>query len=298
MKIVKTFEIDSAHRILKHEGKCASIHGHRFKFEIHVEGQMDSVGRIVDFSVIKEVVGGWLNKELDHTFICNREDPMLHLLLKEGQKVHGTFFPFSFRLSDGPHLGIEPTSENLAREVLEQCALFEMDGLLKGATVVEVVCYETPTAYASYTLHDLRKSLGTKWVRPVYALEHPWYEEFIKSPPKTPRIPASGHIEKSSLAQLRKPKDTRLGLSSVHFLHFYCPECEQTIDDPKERIKCDHVLAEVFSDGWVRFAGIRYSAQEWDNYMESKKAKPCMYCGSDRCGHNEETRVSGVFHGI
>ena len=61
VRITRRLEIDSGHRLMKHEGKCRNYHGHRYVFEATVEGPgLDEVGRIVDFSVIKERLGGWL----------------------------------------------------------------------------------------------------------------------------------------------------------------------------------------------------------------------------------------------
>ena len=38
-----------------HESKCAHLHGHNYKFEFHcTAGSLDNVGRVIDFSDIKE----------------------------------------------------------------------------------------------------------------------------------------------------------------------------------------------------------------------------------------------------
>lgn len=132
MVITKRLEIDAGHRLMKHEGKCRHVHGHRYAFEIDVSAQsLDEVGRIIDFSVVKEEVGGWLDKNLDHGFIAQAGDPIIQFLVDKDSKVYVMQTP--------------PTAENLASLVLEKA----IDLLRpKGVQVVAVTCYETPTSRA------------------------------------------------------------------------------------------------------------------------------------------------------
>ena len=131
--MTKRLEIDAGHRLVGHEGKCAHLHGHRYAFEITCSADaLDNVGRVIDFSVIKQHVGGWLDKHLDHGFIVNVQDHALGaFLLETGSKCY---------VMDG-----NPTAENLAALVL-----WEARVLLGpfGVHVVSVRCYETPTSSA------------------------------------------------------------------------------------------------------------------------------------------------------
>lgn len=137
VSVIKRLEIDAGHRLLRHEGKCRNVHGHRYAFEVEaVADQLDQVGRVIDFSVIKEVVGGWLDDQLDHGFIVQQGDPVQVLLEELGQKL--------FVMAD------PPTAENLARLVLGQCQ-GPLAHQLAGVRVVRVICWETPTARAVAT---------------------------------------------------------------------------------------------------------------------------------------------------
>jgi len=72
----RRLEWDAMHRIPEHEGKCKAFHGHRYVAEITcVADTLDERGRIIDFGVIKEVVGGWIDDTWDHTAILMRADP-------------------------------------------------------------------------------------------------------------------------------------------------------------------------------------------------------------------------------
>ena len=71
--IYKEVQIDTSHRLLHYEGKCANLHGHRWKVEIWMEGEPDPVTKIlVDYTMIKKIVDKY-----DHQIILNRDDPMV-----------------------------------------------------------------------------------------------------------------------------------------------------------------------------------------------------------------------------
>src|SRR5690606_9928972 len=87
-EVMRVVEFDAGHRLLRHEAKCAHVHGHRYKAEIYCRSlKLDTVGRVVDFGVIKEVVGGWIDTNWDHAFIVDKADmTMREFLVTEDQK--------------------------------------------------------------------------------------------------------------------------------------------------------------------------------------------------------------------
>ncbi len=86
--ISRRLEWDAAHRIPGHEGACKAIHGHRYVAEIEVSGpQMDALGRIVDFGVIKTEVGGWIDRNFDHTAVFGRNDPEVAAIAELNEKM-------------------------------------------------------------------------------------------------------------------------------------------------------------------------------------------------------------------
>jgi len=63
ISITRIFEWDAAHRIVGHESRCASLHGHRYVAEITCEAeQLDPLDRVIDFSVIRQHIGTWLDE--------------------------------------------------------------------------------------------------------------------------------------------------------------------------------------------------------------------------------------------
>ncbi len=87
MEIYKTFHFEAAHR-LPHvpEGhKCARLHGHSFRVDIHVKGEPDGrLGWIMDFADIKKAFKPVYDR-LDHHYlneIPGLENPTSELLCR------------------------------------------------------------------------------------------------------------------------------------------------------------------------------------------------------------------------
>ena len=107
--ITRRLEFDYGHRVLGHEGKCRHLHGHRGAVEITVRGpRLDSIGRVIDFSEVKRLVGGWIDENWDHNLLLNPSDPLLSRL--EFGDVHGR------RIYEMP-LGNNPTAENMEKSI-------------------------------------------------------------------------------------------------------------------------------------------------------------------------------------
>jgi 6-pyruvoyltetrahydropterin/6-carboxytetrahydropterin synthase len=75
MDIFKVFRLEAAHR-LPHvpEGhKCARLHGHSFRIEIHVSGELDPhLGWVMDFADLKAAFQP-LYDQLDHHYLNDIE---------------------------------------------------------------------------------------------------------------------------------------------------------------------------------------------------------------------------------
>jgi 6-pyruvoyltetrahydropterin/6-carboxytetrahydropterin synthase len=67
MKVCREFTIDAAHFILDDKGSpCEGPHGHTYKIEIVVEGQVGKDGMVVDFREIKRLFNEKVKPQLDH----------------------------------------------------------------------------------------------------------------------------------------------------------------------------------------------------------------------------------------
>ena len=75
-------DICFGHRVVNHESKCRHLHGHNYRFYFVIEAieGLDDIGRVLDFSVIKETLCQWLETHWDHKFLLFVEDPYLPTL--------------------------------------------------------------------------------------------------------------------------------------------------------------------------------------------------------------------------
>jgi 6-pyruvoyltetrahydropterin/6-carboxytetrahydropterin synthase len=145
---MRKFEFDAGHRVLRHESKCANLHGHRYVAEVVVEsGELDGIGRVVDFGFMKELFGGWIDSHWDHNILLHPEDPLA--------KLPDGYFSDIFDRKD-PYImlcGDNPTAENMARELAETChELLLGQPHLSHVKVVGVCLWETPNCYAEYCM--------------------------------------------------------------------------------------------------------------------------------------------------
>lgn len=67
----KEFRFEAAHRLpnVPAGHKCARLHGHSFRLEVHLDGPVDSrTGMLVDYADIKAAFGP-LHEQLDHHYL-------------------------------------------------------------------------------------------------------------------------------------------------------------------------------------------------------------------------------------
>jgi len=153
-QITRKLEFDAGHRVLGHETKCKHLHGHRYVAMITVSALgLDSLSRVVDFSVVKAKVGTWIDDNWDHNILLNPDDPLLDAAVDVEKDKDSPM-----ELSDEPIWqgkqpfimgpGQNPTAEVMAHYLFDvSVSLLEKEGL----TVERVRLYETPNCYADYT---------------------------------------------------------------------------------------------------------------------------------------------------
>lgn len=73
--VTRYHDISCGHRVVGHESKCRFLHGHNYRVYFTCQAELDQVGRVIDFSVIKEKLCMWLERSWDHKFLLWRADP-------------------------------------------------------------------------------------------------------------------------------------------------------------------------------------------------------------------------------
>lgn len=85
IELAREYRFEAAHRLprLPSTHKCARLHGHSFKFEVLLEGEVnDETGFLIDFGDVDEIVHP-LVEQLDHYYlneIEGLENPTSELL--------------------------------------------------------------------------------------------------------------------------------------------------------------------------------------------------------------------------
>jgi len=139
LSLIRRLSFCAGHRLFGHEGRCAFLHGHNYRVEVEVEAQgggteVDEIGRVVDFAVIKQRLLGWLDEHWDHACILWEEDAVA---LAAVRQIEPTKF---FRLP------WNPTAENMARYLLEVVAPRVLGEL--GVVARRVTLWETDESCA------------------------------------------------------------------------------------------------------------------------------------------------------
>lgn len=98
----------AGHRILNHESKCNNVHGHNYVLWVYAEApQLDSLGRVIDFSELKNRIGGWIDQNLDHSFIAFEQDTKVLDFVNDINDKKPYILKFN------------PTAENIAAHLLD-----------------------------------------------------------------------------------------------------------------------------------------------------------------------------------
>jgi 6-pyruvoyltetrahydropterin/6-carboxytetrahydropterin synthase len=115
----------AGHALRGYHGKCENVHGHNYRVRVIISGeQLDSIGLLVDFVVVKQALRGVI-ATLDHRFLND-------------------FAPFD---------KVNPSAENIARHIHDEVARQiqpQLDNAPGGPSLTSVTVWETDTTFATY----------------------------------------------------------------------------------------------------------------------------------------------------
>ncbi len=128
--ITKEFTFDAAHRLQRPDlsesrnrdiyGKCCALHGHTYRLQVCISGEIDASGMILHFSDLKQLVKEKIIARYDHSLLNDLEE-----------------------YRDCP-----TTAENMVREIFNALA---PDLKRKSVTLESITLFETPTSWATIT---------------------------------------------------------------------------------------------------------------------------------------------------
>jgi 6-pyruvoyltetrahydropterin/6-carboxytetrahydropterin synthase len=147
----RRFTFAAGHRVLGHiqdgmPGKCASLHGHGYVAEVTCyAGTLNDLEMVVDFGVVKKLVGTWIEENWDHRMILWKEDPLYILWEELGPELGGKLIG---------ERGICSSMRNPTAEALSEWLCHEANKLLADADLSvrcsHVRIYETENCWSDF----------------------------------------------------------------------------------------------------------------------------------------------------
>ena len=122
MTLTKVFMFEASHKLPYYEGACHNLHGHSYKLEVTITGDIEKnlnnpkCGMILDFKDLKDIVKKVAVDKYDHSYLND-------------------FFP-------------NPTAEIMVRQI----AFDVIRELPEGTSLVSCKLWETTTSYAEFSL--------------------------------------------------------------------------------------------------------------------------------------------------
>jgi len=143
-------DISCGHRVVGHENKCKYLHGHNYRVHFVCEAeQLDDIGRVIDFSVIKEKLCMWLENNWDHRFLIWKEDELFFDL---GHTFKSNVDNIEIFIASLVKVPFNPTAENMAQYLVEVIGPQQLTGT--GVKLTSVTIEETRKCSASYTAKE------------------------------------------------------------------------------------------------------------------------------------------------
>ncbi len=137
--ITVKLKFEAAHRLLTYQGKCKHLHGHSYLALVNIGiEELCPDGFVMDFGVLKKIVGDWIDTHWDHATILCKDDPLLPILREHMCKTY--------------ELTENPTAEHMAKYLYDHiCTVFSprTELLINWVTIQETV-----TSWATYRLNE------------------------------------------------------------------------------------------------------------------------------------------------
>lgn len=145
IECIRRIQFCAGHRVYGHESKCKTLHGHNYVALFHArrkKDHLDTLGRVIDFSVLKEKIGGWIDLHWDHAFIAYEKDySAIHKIKEIDDQLKQVFI-----------MSENPTAENMAAFLLNSICPQVLEGT--GVEVVKVELWETENCKAEVTKYE------------------------------------------------------------------------------------------------------------------------------------------------
>ena len=140
--IRRWIETDTGHRVPNHRSKCSHMHGHRYRWEAELSGDVVDVsgvsdeGMLMDFADVSKILTEHIHDVVDHAFIVYSGDEKAISALNLMGTDHRTVI-----------VDFIPTAENLAKWAFEQIEPHIRSTYENNLKLVAVHVRETPKSW-------------------------------------------------------------------------------------------------------------------------------------------------------
>ena len=136
IRVTKEFAFEMAHLLTDYDGLCRNLHGHSYKLSVTVSGhichdeQSPKLGMVMDFSVLKRIVGEEVVDRLDHALMVRRGTSQADQLSGIAERIILVDY--------------QPTCENMVLDFANRIA----PRLPEGIKLSSIRLHETATSFA------------------------------------------------------------------------------------------------------------------------------------------------------
>lgn len=132
----RSMRTETAHLLIDHEGLCANVHGHSYKWTVKVESaELDGTNMVMDFGQLKDIMNDKIGA-YDHAIVVDHETFELYK-----SKLGQAWTDLRVILYSG-----QPTAEAMAKVLYGKISTC----LPPGVRLVSVACRETRNNTAIY----------------------------------------------------------------------------------------------------------------------------------------------------
>ncbi len=131
-RLTKTVWTETGHRLLGYKGLCSNVHGHSYKWDITIQGDVsEKTGFVLDFKDLKRVLSDTV-LIYDHAFVICDNDPLINVI-----DTNLIVLPY------------KPSVENMIRHIIEPVKT-KLSAL--NVDLISIRTQETVTSYAEVIL--------------------------------------------------------------------------------------------------------------------------------------------------
>lgn len=145
IRLTKEFSFEAAHALDGYDGPCREIHGHSYRLFVTVKGRLvedpadPKYGMVMDFGVLKRIVGEEIVSRFDHALIL-RATPQ-NAPWREA---------LGGRFRNVVEVDYQPTCENMLDDFARRLAR----RLPEGVSLQALRLHETATSYAEWLAEE------------------------------------------------------------------------------------------------------------------------------------------------